>query len=269
MPSSWDTTLTNLSIDLVDAQEPSGLGGVTAGGDVLYSQFVALKSALGNLNTLVTSLKAMGWVTNADVASGAAIAYSKLALSNSIVAADLTSSSVTSDKIASSAVTSAKIADGTIVAGDIGVLPAAKVRSPSNSIANNTTEWLSFTTELFKSGVTHSNSGTAGTSTDPKRLTIATAGVYLITGNVQFDNAGTGVRALYIRKNGSTTVAQGMVASPSSSSPAYVTATTIENLSAGDYLELGVYQTSGSALNVDVAENASPVFGVTWLGKNI
>ena len=266
MPLSGVSTLIS---DLGLVAGSSGLGGVVAGQGASASSFSSLRTSMSDLSTVMSNLNSGLWVTNADVSNSAAIAYSKLALSNSIVAGDLTSGCVTEAKIGTGAVTSAKIADGTIVAGDIGILPAAKVRSPANSISNNSTEWLSFTTELFKSGVTHSNSGTAGTSTDPKRLTIATAGVYLITGNIQFDAASGGVRALYIRKNGATTVAQSMDSTPTSSSPTYISATTIENLVVGDYLELGAYQTSGSVLSVVVAENASPVLGVTWLGKGI
>lgn len=109
MPSSWDATLSSLSSSLNATQGSGGLGGVTAGADVLYSQFSDVKSSLGYLKTIVDNFYAKAWVTDADVASGAAIAYSKLSLSNSIVAGDLTTGCVTS----------AKIADGTIVNGDI------------------------------------------------------------------------------------------------------------------------------------------------------
>ncbi|MGE4169731.1 MAG: hypothetical protein AB7F28_03325, partial [Candidatus Margulisiibacteriota bacterium] len=62
-------------------------------------------------------------ITNADINSAAAIAYSKLNLSNAIVAGDLTTG----------AVTSAKIADGTIVAADLadGAVTSAKIADDS------------------------------------------------------------------------------------------------------------------------------------------
>ena len=78
----------------------------------------------------VTSAKIKdGEIVNADVSSTAAIAYSKLNLANSIVAADITANAVTTAKItdanvteaklAADAVTSAKILDSTIATIDI------------------------------------------------------------------------------------------------------------------------------------------------------
>lgn len=68
-------------------------------------------------------------ITDADIATTAAIAYSKLTLGNAIVLSDLTGNSVDSSKIvdgtivaadlATGAVTSAKILDGTIANGDL------------------------------------------------------------------------------------------------------------------------------------------------------
>lgn len=67
----------------------------------------------------VTSTKILDdTITNADINSAAAIAYSKLNLSNSIVAGDLTSNAVTTAKIANNAVDGTKIALGSDTVGD-------------------------------------------------------------------------------------------------------------------------------------------------------
>jgi hypothetical protein len=83
-------------------------------------------------NTGATTIQS-GVVTNAMVASGAAIAYSKLNLTNSVAAADLVTDAVTNSKIqdgainpiklANDAVTSAKLADQSeIVVDNSGVM---------------------------------------------------------------------------------------------------------------------------------------------------
>jgi hypothetical protein len=85
-------------------------------GTVTATAFVGDGSGLTNLATgtlgdnSVTSAKILdGAIVNADVNDSAAIVYSKLNLSNSLVAADLTTG----------AITSAKILDGTIAANDV------------------------------------------------------------------------------------------------------------------------------------------------------
>ncbi|MGE4169732.1 MAG: beta strand repeat-containing protein, partial [Candidatus Margulisiibacteriota bacterium] len=109
-------------------------GTVTAtnfvGGGAGLTGVVASSIADGTVGTAkivdgaVTSAKiADDSITNADINSAAAIAYSKLNLSNAIVAGDLTTG----------AVTSAKIADGTIVAVDLadGAVTSAKIADDS------------------------------------------------------------------------------------------------------------------------------------------
>ena len=59
-------------------------------------------------------------IVNANINSSAAIAYSKLNLSNSIVSGDIFSGSITTDKIADGSITTSKIASGAIVAGAVG-----------------------------------------------------------------------------------------------------------------------------------------------------
>ncbi|MBI3258562.1 MAG: hypothetical protein HYZ54_03640 [Ignavibacteriae bacterium] len=68
----------------------------------------------------VTSLKIEdGTIVNADVSPTAAIAYSKLALSNSIVSGDLTTNAVTTGAITDSAVTGSKILTGAVETGHL------------------------------------------------------------------------------------------------------------------------------------------------------
>ncbi len=70
-----------------------------------------------------------GTIVNADVAAAAAIAYSKLALANSIVSGDIVDGTIVTADLADGSVTTAKIADGTVVTADLadGAVTTAKI----------------------------------------------------------------------------------------------------------------------------------------------
>jgi hypothetical protein len=77
-----------------------------------------------------------GEIVNADIKAAAAIAYSKLALTNAILAGDLTSNSVTTAKIADSNVTTAKIANANVT--PVKLSPTATSVAASASLALTT-----------------------------------------------------------------------------------------------------------------------------------
>lgn len=80
---------------------------------------------------------ASGGITNTEVNASAAIAYSKLALSNSIVAGDLTSNSVTTAKITDANVTAAKLASDVAGAGLTSTSGVLAVVSGNTAIVAN------------------------------------------------------------------------------------------------------------------------------------
>jgi len=92
------------------ATRPAKTGGNTtyvaevAGGNTL----IKASEVDGDLLQIYTN------IDNSNIASAAAIAYSKLNLTNSIVAGDLTSSSVTNPKLAANAITIAKMGPSSI-----------------------------------------------------------------------------------------------------------------------------------------------------------
>lgn len=146
----------------------------------------------------------------------------------------------------------------------IGRGPAqARVFNDANiSIANNTVTALTFNSERFDTGNFHS------TSSNTSRLTAPTAGLYLIDGSVRIAANSTGRRRLAIRLNGTTDI---RVVEPSFAPSATVQwfndISTLYQLAPPDYVELTVFQTSGGALNVDVAGNYSPEFSIVRLGS--
>lgn len=131
---------------------------------------------------------------------------------------------------------------------------SARVFNSTNiAIANDTSTALTFDTERWDTDGMHSGA-------TPSRLTINTPGKYYIYGHVEWGNPGTGfVVQLSITLNGATILA-------SHREPAIDTArqsvSTHYELSAGDYVELIVLQTSGASLNVQASPNFSPEFGV-------
>jgi hypothetical protein len=115
------------------------------------------------------------------------------------------------------------------------------------SISNASNVVLTYSGEDYDTDSLHS------TTTNTSRMTVPAGqgGYYLITGYAQWTNDGSGRRILKLHKNGSGfggNDSQGFVVS----NTIYPTnlITTVENLSAGDYIEMVVYQTSGSTIDV-------------------
>jgi hypothetical protein len=129
----------------------------------------------------------------------------------------------------------------------------------SQSIANNTGTDLTFNSENFDTDGFHD------TSTNTARITIPTGkgGKYAINAHVEWASNATGTRNIYIYKNNTSSLASQFQSSQASDFGMEVN--TIASLSAGDYITLQVYQTSGSSLNVNKTDNAG-YFSVTYLG---
>ena len=127
---------------------------------------------------------------------------------------------------------------------DVGVLPAASVYNPSGtdiSLLDSTTTPITFAAEKFDTANLHS------TTTNRSRLTAPVAGLYMVTGSVGFSADAGGKREVYLYKNG--VLVQTESSFPLANSNAtYVGISTLLAMVAGDYVELEVYQGSGSTL---------------------
>ena len=145
----------------------------------------------------------------------------------------------------------------TVTAKEIGRLPAVRTTNSSAESIAGPQQSLTFDTNVYD------NAGMHSTKVNSSRLTALTAGVYEITGNVQWAANATGVRDLLIVKNGSTIIARTEV--PGSSPVQEVT--TQVNMGTRDFVELQVAQNSGAALNVEALSAWSPVFAMHWLGQ--
>ncbi len=132
----------------------------------------------------------------------------------------------------------------------------AFVTSSTNpSIANNTLTTVAFNSETYDTDAYHDN------STNNSRITIPVGktGYYSVTATGQWDINANGRRELYIAKNGTllasceVTASAAAYPSPFFTSPLYLTA--------ADYLEVKMYQSSGGALTF-----FGPTFTISYLG---
>lgn len=102
--------------------------------------------------------------------------------------------------------------------------------------------------------------------TNNSRLTAIVSGTYVLTAHVAFAANTTGVRALAIRLNGTSTIAT-QITNAAGSGATFLTLSTVYRLTAGDYVEMVVTQTSGGDLSVSSAARSSPEFTMTLVGQ--
>lgn len=117
---------------------------------------------------------------------------------------------------------------------------------------------LTFNSERFDTGALHS------TSANTSHLTCVTAAKYYIFGSVEWAANSTGYRQLAIRLNGTTYIAN-VTTLPVTGAVTQMTVGTVYALSASDYVELMVAQTSGGDLLVKATGNYSPEFGMSFV----
>ena len=135
---------------------------------------------------------------------------------------------------------------------------ACRIRRTTNqSIVNSTETAIIFDVEDFDQG------NMADLVANPTRITIATAGIYLVGGWNAWDASTAGDRAIRIIKNGEP-VADGIVMKDSPAPNGVTTeptraVNTIFKFAAGDYIELFIVQNSGGALN-SLARPYGPTF---------
>lgn len=128
----------------------------------------------------------------------------------------------------------------------------------SQTISNNTQTAIAWTVEVFDTNGFHDN------ATNNTRITIPTgkSGYYLINARHEWDGNTSGERGLWVKKNGTTTVATADFHNAASTGP-FMKVTGVQNLSAGDYIEMICYQTSGANRTIDMSNGE---FTVVYLG---
>jgi hypothetical protein len=129
--------------------------------------------------------------------------------------------------------------------------PGARVfQNVAQSIPNSTNTVLTFTSENFDDANMHDN------VVNPSRITIPESGRYLIQALVRFVSNANGSRTATLRLNGITTLAvEGQ--RPLSGLFTSIACSTVENLAAGDYVEVLAFQSSGGALSTVTGRDAT------------
>jgi hypothetical protein len=139
--------------------------------------------------------------------------------------------------------------------------PSCRVmRTATQAIGTSSDTAILFTGERWDTDNMHS------ILTNTSRITINTAGVYMVGGCIEFDNdAGGSFRQLSVRVNGSTHIVMTLDNSPDASIVSRQSVTTAYSFAATDYVELIARQDSGGNLNVNNVGNYSPEFWAMWV----
>jgi len=97
------------------------------------------------------------------------------------------------------------------------------------------------------------------------KLTCNASGVYLITVGVELTANGTGVRAILTYLNGSTMIDRQQT-NGNASITADLSTSTIYKLNKGDYIDVRIYQNSGTTLTINAIPNQSPEVSIQKIG---
>jgi len=148
---------------------------------------------------------------------------------------------------------------------DVSYAPCVRVfHNAAQAITTGTNTALAFNSERLDQAGNAADT-MHDTVTNNSRLTCRYAGVYQITGNIEWVGNATGDRSCGIRLNGTTFIGQERrVASTTVTHEQVVT--TLYALAVNDYVELVVNQSSGGNLNVSVVSNLSPEFMMVRVG---
>ena len=146
---------------------------------------------------------------------------------------------------------------GPAVVTDVCMVGRSAVQTiPDGSVA---TTYLSFDEEISDTTDLHES------ITNPTYITVAKTGIYLIAASrIKFTAHATGLDYCYIVANASTLLAE-EIKEANSSIDNQFNLNIIANLTAGDYVRIGVKQTSGGDLDVMRVANLSPLFSVCLL----
>lgn len=164
---------------------------------------------------------------------------------------------IQASEVAAAAITSPKLDTGAVTAAKIARQPCCVVRRTSDQTGIVTATSTVITWET--ADVNTDNNWVVGT---PSRVTINTAGIYLIRAHCWMEASSTGFRQLDIVKNGTTPIGTEFKPTYGASLQTQLTTQALLALAANDYLEAYVYHTQGSNLKLGTAAFESPLMSV-------
>lgn len=153
---------------------------------------------------------------------------------------------------------------GDVVKADLDYLanpPACRVyHNVSQSVATS-----GAFTKLAMNSERYDTNSMHDTVTLNTRITMNTAGLYVVGGLVDFANNVTGERLATILLNNTVDIA-GQRINADTVADTILNPSAVWKFAAGDYIELRAFQTSGGALNVLASSGVSCEFWATWIG---
>lgn len=143
-----------------------------------------------------------------------------------------------------------------------GFVGARVYLTGGQNMSTATATVLSFTSERFDTASLHD------TATNPSRITADRAGYWLATANVGWFANNVGRREISLIVNGAAApYARVVESSPGTSAQTVQHVSAVLSLAATDYVEVQVYQDSGSTLAVFSSAPYSPEFSLHFLGS--
>lgn len=153
------------------------------------------------------------------------------------------------NKLAAGSVTGTTIANSTVTYANISPFDKARVtRGSTQLIGSGSSTAMSWTSADYQRAA--ADMWIVG---DPTKITIKTTGKYIVTAFASFVTNTTGYRQFTIRKNGTTADTDATMVNSGGADETGTSLSCQMSLTAGDYLELLVFQNSGGNLNISNA----------------
>lgn len=152
------------------------------------------------------------------------------------------------------------IKDGGVVPTG-GYTQGCRVYNSTNiTVANNSDVLLTFNSERYDTDTMHDTSSNQG------RITFTTAGTYYFNFSGQFAANATGVRSFWIMLNETTRIASVTTNAVGSSIATEMLISGVYAFTAGQYIIVHAYQSTGGDLALNAAANYSPEFMAQRIG---
>jgi hypothetical protein len=190
-----------------------------------------------------------------------------------VASSELRDGGVQRADLANSAVGPEQILDGSIGPDQIGPVPAARVDTPQEAgcvtqeIANNSSEVLQFSNELYDAGGIHSDPPAGCSTAQQSRLTAPINGIYAVQAGISWSNSDADIRQLSIVRPVEGAGAEVVAANSAQPSPVGGTSQAVGTqiaLGAGDHLELRAGQVGGGTLRL--GNSLDTYFAMAWIG---
>lgn len=146
-----------------------------------------------------------------------------------------------------------------VCASNMSLTPRAH-RAADQSIATATDTLIDWT------AVNNDDWGCWAASPNPSRLTAPITGRYMVIGAARFEANATGLRAAWIQQDGTTTIAHTRLAASPTTPTQFQVVSAPLNMTAGQYVEMYVRQTSGGALAFSYDNAHNPSMSLIYLG---